>query len=123
PWQGNVRELRHALERACVFAGAGQIEVAHLGHTPPSAAAPPTIRDAAPGPSSAVASPTLREGMPPPAPGKLPAEVAALERGRIEDALASTRGNQSKAAKLLGISRGVLIAKIEAFGLPRPRKR
>jgi DNA-binding NtrC family response regulator len=50
-------------------------------------------------------------------------EVDALERQRVLDALVSCGGNQSRAAKLLGISRNTLIARLDHYGVPRPRAR
>jgi transcriptional regulator of acetoin/glycerol metabolism len=44
----------------------------------------------------------------------------AIERQQICDALDRCGGNQSRAAKLLGISRNTLIARIERHGLARP---
>jgi two-component system response regulator AtoC len=44
------------------------------------------------------------------------------ERQRVLDALEACSGNQTRAAAMLGISRRTLINRIEAFGLPRPRK-
>ncbi len=38
-------------------------------------------------------------------------------------ALKEAKGNQTHAAKLLGMSRRTLISRIEAYNLPRPRKR
>ena len=52
----------------------------------------------------------------------LRAELDALERRRVLEALTECAGNQTQAAKLLGMSRGTLVARLEAFGLPRPRK-
>ncbi|MDP1827083.1 MAG: sigma 54-interacting transcriptional regulator [Archangium sp.] len=43
------------------------------------------------------------------------------ERQRVEAALMACAWNQSAAAKLLGISRGTLISRIERYKLPRPR--
>ena len=36
--------------------------------------------------------------------------------------LAECGGNQSRAAKQLGIARSTLIARLEAWNVPRPRK-
>jgi len=52
----------------------------------------------------------------------LSAEIKSVERARIVEALERCAGSQSKAARMLGISRSKLIARIEAYGLPRPRK-
>jgi transcriptional regulator with GAF, ATPase, and Fis domain len=46
----------------------------------------------------------------------------ASERARIVQALDACAGNQTKAAQLLGCSRGALIARIERYGVPRPKK-
>jgi DNA-binding NtrC family response regulator len=54
---------------------------------------------------------------------RAPAPVAAdAERARILAALAACAGNQSRTAKKLGISRKVLIARLDAYGVARPRK-
>jgi hypothetical protein len=44
------------------------------------------------------------------------------ERRRIARALAECGGNQTKAAKRLGISRRTLVTRLGTYGLPRPRK-
>jgi two-component system response regulator AtoC len=49
-------------------------------------------------------------------------ELRALGRRRIVDALAEAAGNQTRAARALGISRFQLMRRLEAFGVPRPRK-
>jgi len=46
----------------------------------------------------------------------------ALERQHILETLDACAGNQTRAAKMLGISRGTLLARLDAFGIPRPRK-
>jgi transcriptional regulator with PAS, ATPase and Fis domain len=101
-WPGNVRELRNVVERAVLLAGAGVVEPRHLVFEQRSPASMP------PGPSTAEA---------------LPAQVERLERERIERALMETGGNQTLAAKMLGITRRQLIGRLEAYDLPRPRKR
>lgn len=41
----------------------------------------------------------------------------------ILDALGRSAGNQTEAAKLLGISRRTLLNRLDEYDLPRPRKR
>jgi two-component system, NtrC family, response regulator AtoC len=59
---------------------------------------------------------------PPAAPAaSLRDEVAAAERRRIVEALEQCDGNQTRAAKALGISRRTLVARLGEYGIPRPR--
>jgi DNA-binding NtrC family response regulator len=54
---------------------------------------------------------------------RVTAPIAGDElRERIEDALARTGGNQTKAAKLLGIARNTLTARMKAFGITKKGK-
>ncbi|MDB4939483.1 MAG: uncharacterized protein JWP87_6455 [Labilithrix sp.] len=55
-------------------------------------------------------------------PRDLPGELKALERERIIDALSRCGGNQSQAARILGMSRTTLIARVREFSLARPRQ-
>uniref|UniRef100_A0A832MMH3 Sigma-54-dependent Fis family transcriptional regulator n=1 Tax=Eiseniibacteriota bacterium TaxID=2212470 RepID=A0A832MMH3_UNCEI len=91
PWPGNVRELANACLYAVRVGGAR--EVADLAHWPES----PALGDVA-------------------AAG-LHAETRALERRRLAEALARTRGNKSEAARALGLSRQGLLKKLRRFGL------
>ena len=50
------------------------------------------------------------------------AAPATDERARMLAALAACGGNQSRAARQLGISRKVLIARLDRYGVARPRK-
>ena len=103
PWPGNIRELRNAIERALVVCGAGPIEVQHL----------PLERD-----------PTGDSGRhtgPIPKIGTLGDELEEIERQRIEAVLVATGGNQSEAARRLGMSRGALLARLRAWGLTGKR--
>ena len=47
----------------------------------------------------------------------LPEAVEALERQMIEDGLRKAKGNKTRAAETLGISRRNLIRKVQAYGL------
>jgi two-component system, NtrC family, response regulator AtoC len=112
-WPGNVRELKSAVERACVLSQGGTISVEHLD-----------TRKGRPVRDSEL--PTKKEAgdasVPARAVGDLRAEVEAFERQRVEAALERCAGNQTRAAKLLGISRQALIDRLESYGVPRPRK-
>ncbi len=137
PWPGNIRELRNVIERAVVLAGSSPIAPQHLPGDKmtatvlpgPAARAPamPAIDAAAewderktlqfeapPGLANASALPTR---------ASLRDSVDEVERARIVQALEECVGNQSRAAKLLGISRGTLIKRLDRYGIPRPRKR
>ncbi len=57
------------------------------------------------------------------APGGGDSLELSSERERIASALEQSGGNQSRAAKLLGISRRTLVNRLNQFGFPRPRKR
>jgi DNA-binding NtrC family response regulator len=46
----------------------------------------------------------------------------ANEREAIIDALSQCGGNQTQAAKLLGISRRTLCSRLDRYGIVRPRK-
>ena len=49
-------------------------------------------------------------------------DVAGFERAGIVAALERCAGNQTQAAKLLGISRRTLVSRLDDYGIPRPRK-
>jgi DNA-binding NtrC family response regulator len=106
-WPGNVRELKSAVERAAIFARGELIEPKDLGlptaRSGP-AAAPPKRPSITQGPPEIETTPDLER-----------------ERERIVRALEACGGNQSRAVRLLGISRRTLVRKIAALGLPRPR--
>jgi len=102
-WPGNVRELRNVIDRATLLCD-GTIEVGQL----------PDDRMSRP----AVAAPAEASGL-----GEVRVQAGALERQAIESALARTGGNQTEAARQLGISRRTLTNKLNQHGFDRPRKR
>ncbi len=98
-WPGNIRELRNVIERAIVLSGGGAIEVDHL---------PDRIRPAD-GPRAKHAYDVRQR-------------IADIERDVVANALQAASGNQTHAARALGISRFALIRLLEKHDLkPRPR--
>jgi len=53
---------------------------------------------------------------------RLKRQVQEVERQHIVDALSRCGGNQTRAARELGISRRTLISRLEAYNIPRPLK-
>jgi two-component system response regulator AtoC len=105
-WPGNIRELRNVIERAVLLCTG---EAVTLEHVPlPPKVVPLASRS---GPASEPAAGTFASS-----------DGMASERERIEAALEQCAGNQSRAAKLLGISRATLVARLDRYGFPRPRK-
>jgi DNA-binding NtrC family response regulator/pSer/pThr/pTyr-binding forkhead associated (FHA) protein len=101
-WPGNVRELRNALERALVLA-TDTITAADL---------PERLHDAS------------HRVRPPVATGAdVRGQLAEVERAAIVAALDAESGNQTRAARRLGLSRRALIYKMEKYGLKPPPNR
>jgi len=95
-WPGNVRELRLVLDRALRLTAGDELDADHIVFDEPEPGAPP-----------ADPSPPLDED---------------AERRRVLHALERCHGNQSRAAKLLGIPRSTLATKLALYRSPRPRK-
>jgi DNA-binding NtrC family response regulator len=114
PWPGNVRELRNTIERALVLAGAGRVKPEHL--TLDGVARRPSV------PTMPIERVSSSEITPVPLDQSLATAVAEVERRRILDALELCGGNQTRAARMLGISRNTLLTRLDTYGLPRPRK-
>jgi transcriptional regulator with PAS, ATPase and Fis domain len=87
-WPGNVRELRNALERAAILCEGGLIAPQHLLLP---------IR-----PHGATAETT---------------DLNEVERQTIGHVMRETRGNKSRAAKRLGLSRTQLYGRLRKYGL------
>ncbi|MEJ7728392.1 MAG: sigma 54-interacting transcriptional regulator [Polyangiaceae bacterium] len=103
-WPGNVRELRNAIEHAVVLAERGVIEPHHL----PEAVRAPSSGDDAAAPTAGNEA-AMRD------------QIEAMERRAIEKALGAEGGNQTRAARLLGISRRALTYKLAKYGFGRRR--
>jgi two-component system, NtrC family, response regulator HydG len=93
-WPGNVRELRNAVEYAFVLCPSGGIDGRHL---------PPKILDAEPQctPPSAAVTQNSDDAL----------------KNELIRVLRQTSGNQSEAARLLGVSRITVWKRIKKFGI------
>jgi DNA-binding NtrC family response regulator len=94
-WPGNVRELMNVVERAVLLGRGGGLDL--------DAALPPPL----PGPLAGLGA----------LEGNLTERLEAVEKGMIADALRRCGGNQSQAAKLLGLERTTLQYKMKKHGL------
>ena len=102
-WPGNVRELRNVIERAVVMSGGGRIEPQHFAdwlraHQPPVPA---------------------NEPAPEPSPIDVRQHVAKVERDVVMAALEANNGNQTQAARQLGISRFAMMRMVAKHDLKK----
>ncbi len=119
-WPGNVRELENTIERACVLATAELLlpKDIPLGNAQPSEAATAATTTAAA--ADAVSNEAAIEILLKSAQSTPGVELLPwLEREFTLYAMKSTRGNQVRAAKLLGITRATLRKRIERFGITK----
>ena len=108
-WPGNLRELDKAVSQLVAVAVPGEIGPEAF-IAPAAAEVPPPAHVIVPAPQPA----------PEPAPASaLPLwqHLEAVERDLIVQMLSSTGGNQSAAARRLGLSRSALIARLKKYGL------
>jgi DNA-binding NtrC family response regulator len=105
-WDGNVRELRNVIERACILADGDSITEREL------AVSMPVLTYATPRPAGAGPAGT-------PAGDALPADdlLVTVEREHIQRALVRAHGNKKAAARMLGLSRRALYRRLERLDL------
>jgi transcriptional regulator of acetoin/glycerol metabolism len=94
-WPGNVRELRNSIEYAFVLCPSGGIDVRHL---PPKIAKQPVVFD-----KTSETSTTFT--------------VDKVQKDALVDLLRETGGNQSEAARRLGVSRITIWKRIKKYGI------
>ncbi len=95
PWPGNLRELRHCIERACILSGQATLEPAALFEDWPENA----VEQAR-------------------AAGSLDQYIRDCERGYIQHALQRSQGQIGNTAAYLGISRKNLWEKMKRLQIP-----
>jgi transcriptional regulator with PAS, ATPase and Fis domain len=94
PWPGNIRELRNLCERLSILMAGNIIELEHL-------------------PQEFINANSNTDALLLPERG---IELDALEVNFIHQALNRTKGNRSKTAKLLGLTRDTLIYRMQKHG-------
>ena len=125
-WPGNVRELKAVLERALLLARGAAVGVRHLTFSPrPAQAAPAPAPTPAAVPAHVPAVVSAHGPAAPAAPDD--SAIGSLTPGQRDDrrrvvaALEACAGNQTRAAKQLGIARSTLVHKLALYGIPRPK--
>lgn len=98
PWPGNVRELRNLCERMVILLNGKNIEHANL---------PAEMRQHASAGESLAGFRLPETGL----------KLEDLEATLIRQALTHARGNRSRAARLLGLTRDTLLYRIKKHGL------
>ena len=99
-WPGNVRELENVIERAVLLAKGNWITPQEL-------------------PSVIAEQREIPPGLAPEDALSIKKASRQLERHLIQKALKITDGNRTQAAKILEISRPILIAKIKEYGIAK----
>ncbi len=114
PWDGNVRELRNVIERACILADGELITERDLSSNILAAFAANHV----PAPIFEATSVQTPSPM-------MPEALSVLERDHILRVLRRANGNKKMAAQLLGVSRRALYRRLERHNLQdtiSPRK-
>jgi two-component system nitrogen regulation response regulator GlnG len=126
PWPGNVRELENLLRRVCALyaepvIGQRIIERELTEPAAPGVASEPATLAAVVGRHLAAYFATQPDGLPPA--GLYDRVLAEMERPLFELTLAATRGNQLRAAEVLGLNRNTLRKRLTDLGVEATRAR
>ncbi|MDR1326590.1 MAG: sigma-54 dependent transcriptional regulator [Treponema sp.] len=103
-WSGNIRELENVLERALIFCNGTTIENADLDLRSAPHVATPVTASTTTGADTRGAANDVRS-------------LDSIERDAVKAALLQYKGNRTRAAEQLGISRKTILNKIKAYGL------
>ena len=144
-WPGNVRELKAVIERAVLLARTGEIGVKHLAfakRTTAEVAQPAAVAAPAAGVGAAAVAAAAAAAAAATATAAAAATATAAgaggggaseiglefldgeqrkDRSLVVAALDECAGNQTRAAKRLGIARTTLVTKLRLYRIPRPR--
>jgi DNA-binding NtrC family response regulator len=101
-WDGNVRELRNVIERACILADGDFVTERELSVSMPPPRPATATASASAGAGSEAASADL---------------LVTVEREHIQRALVRANGNKKAAARMLGLSRRALYRRLERLDL------
>jgi len=102
-WDGNVRELRNTIERACILAEGGWLTERELKQSAPRAMPAPSL------PAGAQAVDSFPDGE--------DIKLSARERDHIRQVLERSGGNKMAAARALGLDRRTLYRRLDRYGL------
>jgi DNA-binding NtrC family response regulator len=102
PWPGNVRQLRHVIERACLMSDGRILTEREL-----AASLAAAMGGAA---GAALSRPVL--------PKPNPNRMSTAQREQIERVLQQVRGNKTAAAQELGMSRRSLYRWLDRLEIP-----
>jgi two-component system response regulator HupR/HoxA len=95
-WPGNVRELENEMKKLVALSDGKKLDAAQLS---------PHLRQVAEEESMSEAGASLKD------------VVEGVEKRKIVEAIERTKGNKSRAAEILGLSRLGLRKKMERYGL------
>lgn len=107
-WEGNIRELQNVIERAVILCKGASITPEHLPASLVKGSYPAT-KDSD---SSRPIGDTVQFEIPPQG-----LSLDALEKQLVTQALEKSKNNKTKAAKLLGLTRGTFRYRLQKYGL------
>jgi len=126
-WPGNVRELENLIRRICALYGedliTARIVERELAEQPSASDGEPAEETLAQLVERKIAGYFAEEPDGLPAPGLYERVLDQLERPLFQLTLAATRGNQLRAAEVLGLNRNTLRKKIQDRGIEMARRR
>jgi len=102
-WEGNVRELRNMIERACILADGGWVTERELKQSTPRTS---PARAGVPLAGASVAFAEIDD-----------VSLSTRERDHIRHVLERSGGNKMAAARMLGLDRRTLYRRLDRYGL------